>query len=188
MKARMDIEDTTDDTIISQVLDSVSRFIDEWTGRHFYTIAETRYYTAEWTDLLQIDDLVSVTTLSTDQNADRVYEITWATTDYDLWPYNAGLTSKPYSRLYAAPNGLYYFPSCIGKGVKLVGSFGWPAVPATIKEATLIQAGRIFKRKDAPFGVVGSQTAEMGQLMVIPRLDPDVEIMLRPYRKMDIGG
>jgi hypothetical protein len=185
-KTRLGIDDTVDDTIIGQVLDAVSRSIDEWTGRYFYSATETRYYTSEWDDLIQVDDLVSVTSIGTDEDNDRVYEKTWSVTDYDLYPHNAEVVGKPYSRIYMAPNGLYSFPASIAKGVKLIGSFGWPAVPAPVKEATLIQAGRIFKRKDAPFGVTGSTTAEMGQLLVIPKIDPDVEMMLRPYRKMDI--
>jgi hypothetical protein len=42
---------------------------------------------------------------------------------------------------------------------------------------------RLYKRKDAPFGVVGSTSAEMGQLMVIPKLDPDVKFLLDAYKK-----
>lgn len=52
--------------------------------------------------------------------------------------------------------------------------------PANVVEASLIQAGRVFRRKDAPFGVVGS--AEMGSGIVIARLDPDVRMMLDPFR------
>jgi len=181
------ITDTTDDTVIENVIEAVSRQIDNYTGRRFYVTAsdETRYFSAEHSEYLDAGDVVSITTLATDEDNDRVYEHTWATTDYDLLPFNASLDSKPYTRLELTPLGNYSFPSG-PKAVKIVGKWGYPAVPDAINEACCIQSLRIFKRKDAPFGVTGS--AEMGQLMVIPRLDPDVKMLLDPYRKMDIVG
>lgn len=50
-------------------------------------------------------------------------------------------------------------------------------VPPTIKLATQLQAERYFKRRDAPFGVMGS--AEFGTFArLLPKLDPDVELMI----------
>ena len=68
----------------------------------------------------------------------------------------------------------------------MVGKFGWCAVPDVIAEACLIQAQRLFKRRDAIFGVVGS--AEMGQLVTIAKLDPDVQMLLMAYRKLTVGA
>jgi len=191
VKARLwptGLTDTTDDTVFDQVITAVSRAIDNLCNRRFFTTAsdETRYYTAEFDDELAPGDLVSLTTLATDEDGDRTYETTWSATDYDLEPFNAALDGKPYTRLRVTPNGNYVFPST-RKGVKLVGKFGYGATaPPAVKEACLLQCERVYKRRDAPFGVVGS--AELGQLMVIPRLDPDVELLLRAFRKMDLGG
>lgn len=178
--------DTTDDAVIDAVREGVSRWIDTSTGRRFYAATQTRYFTGEFGDLLFVDDLLSVTTLKTDDDGDRVYETTWATTDYDLEPFNATLESQvqPYTRIRITPNGNNSFPTT-RKGVELAGSWGYSsAIPPLIREACLLQSIRIFKRKDAPFGVIGS--AEMGQLMVIPKLDPDIELMLRPFRKLEL--
>jgi hypothetical protein len=181
------LTDTTDDTVIENVIEAVSRQIDNYAGRRFYVTGsdETRYFTAEESEYLSAGDVVSITTLSTDENDDRVYERTWAATDYDLTPYNAALDGLPYTRLEITPNGSYAFPTG-AKSVKIVGKWGYPATPDAINEACLIQAIRLFKRKDAPFGVMGS--AEMGQLVVIPRLDPDVKMLLDPFRKFDVVG
>lgn len=54
----------------------------------------------------------------------------------------------------------------------------------TVNEAAMILASRIFKRKDAPFGVLGS--AEMGQMLVIAKHDPDVMLLMRSFRKGEI--
>lgn len=188
LKSRSNITDATDDTVLASVLDAVSRQIDEHCSRRFYknSVDETRYYTAESPYLLFVDDLVSVTTLYTDGDGDRTYESTWDTDDYDLEPVNASLTSKPYTTIEVAPRGLYTFPVDIRRGVKVVGVFGWPSVPNPIKEACLLQSERLFLRKNAPFGVVGN--AEMGQMQVIPQLDPDVKMLLKPFVKAAIGG
>lgn len=52
--------------------------------------------------------------------------------------------------------------------------------PSTVVEASVIQASRIFMRKDSPFGVTGS--ADMGTSSLIVRLDPDVKQYLQRYR------
>lgn len=54
--------------------------------------------------------------------------------------------------------------------------------PAPVVEALLIQAVRLFKRKDTPFGVVGG--SDLSAPMNIPALDPDVKRLLGPYTRM----
>ena len=176
IKAELGVPDAQDDSVIEQCIEAASRLIDETCGRVFYQeVAQTRYYTAEDGDLLFVDDLVSVTSLATDDTGDRTYGTTWLTTDYDLEPDNAALRGKPYGWIRLSPAGNRAFPTA-RRGVKLIGTFGWPAVPPMVKRAARIQAARLFKRKDAIFGVVGS--AEMGQMLVIPKLDPDVCLLL----------
>jgi hypothetical protein len=179
--------DTADDTILESVVTGVSRWIDGYCGRHIYAATETRYYTAEFSDEVAVDDLLTVTSLGTDADGDRVYEDTWATTDYDLEPANATADGGPYTRIAIAPQGRYGFPVGARKGVKIAGSFGYASsTPAQIKEACLLQCERLYKRKDAPFGVIGS--AEMGQMMVVPKLDPDVQILLAPFVRAQVRG
>lgn len=191
IRARLQFQadDAADDTMLESIVQGVSRLIDNYCGRKFYadTVDATRYYTAEFATVLFLDDdLISVTTLKTDADGDRTYETTWATTDYDLEPLNAALDGAPYTRISVPPSGNYTFPT-IAKGVQLVGKFGYAAtVPSPVKEACLLQCERIYKRKDAVFGVIGS--AEMGQMMVLPKLDPDVQLLLSGYQRVRVGG
>ncbi len=181
--------DTDDDDVIEAVIEAVSRLIDNYTGDRFYTTAsdETRYEVAEWADLLLPRyGIVSLTTLATDADGDGTYEATWSATDYALAPYNNGLDSRPYTMIETTTNGNYTFPVGTKKGVKLVGKFGWTTAPAPVCDACLLQAIRLFKRKDAPFGVVGS--ADMGQMVTISKLDPDVMLLLQAFRKMTVGA
>lgn len=54
--------------------------------------------------------------------------------------------------------------------------------PGPVIEATLIQAVRILRRKDAPFGVVGG--TDIAVARTIPALDPDVKMLLAPYLRL----
>lgn len=187
LKARLIGENATltnlDDLMMEQAIEGVSRSIENYCGRRFYVTEETRTYTAVHDDLLFIDDLTAVTTLKTDEDGDRTYEVTWATTDYDLLPDNAALDGAPYTMIAITPDGDYNFPVGIRKGVQLKAFFGYSTtVPAQVREACLLQCARIYKRKDAPFGVVGN--AELGELRVLQKLDPDVEFMLRPLARV----
>jgi hypothetical protein len=58
--------------------------------------------------------------------------------------------------------------------------------PDDVSEATALQASRLFRRHEAPFGIAGSP--EVGQTAVIARVDPDVRLMLRDYRRMAVGA
>lgn len=182
LKQSLGITDSSDDTMLDAILAAVSRQIDQYTNRRFYATTETRFYTARRVSDVIIDDCLSITTLATDADGDRVYEKTWSATDFDLYPYNA----TPYTRVEATVKGAYLFPVNIAKGVKIIGSFGYSAtVPEPVNRACLIQAARLYKRKDALFGVMGS--AEMGQLLVIPKMDPDVKLLLSGYIKPAFG-
>lgn len=178
------VDDQTDDAILESMINAVSRMIDRECKRRFYTTDsdETRYYTAK--DARQLwpeDDILSVTTLKTDPDGDRVYEETWETTDYDLWPYTAALDDKPYRAILVTPKSGETFPGLV-KSVEVAGKFGYCAIasrPPEITEACLLQCQRLYKRKDAPFGVLGA--AGMGQMQVIPELDPDVKMLIGNY-------
>jgi len=181
------VDDQTDDAILESIINAVSRMIDRHCQRRFYTTDEdeTRYYTAQdyqeaWLD----DDLLSVTTLATDPNGDRSYGDTWTDSDYDLYPYNAALDNKPYRAIWVNDNGDYTFPT-LARAVAVTGKFGYCLTgyqPAEVTEACLLQCERLYKRKDAPFGVLGA--AGMGQATVIPQLDPDVQMLLSAYVRM----
>lgn len=60
--------------------------------------------------------------------------------------------------------------------------FGWDSVPVSIKDATLLQTQRFFKRGDAPFGIAGSPSGE-GEMRLLSKVDPDVALMLRGYTR-----
>jgi len=113
--------DEADDATLRRCIERASRRVDDHCQRHFYVTTSTRYYSPTHTDYLRVDDLLSITTLSTDEDDDRDYDYTWAVTDYDLEPENG----FPKYVIRLAPNGDYSFYTGQRRSVKLVGLFGY---------------------------------------------------------------
>jgi hypothetical protein len=186
LKSRTGISDSYDDAEILNACRAVSRWIDEHCDRVFARRTATvllepcGYYAAE------TPDLVSVTTLKTDDDADGVYETTWATTDYELQPVNAAamLESRPYTSIAAVGSRL--FPVTYGSGrrarAQLVGVLGWPALPAAAAEAAAILAGDYLALGGMKFGVAGY--GEYGAVRA--RISSPALAMLAPYRRYPI--
>lgn len=183
LKAFLRIDDSVDDTEVGLALTAASRAIDQSAGRQFGVVdsAEDREYEALWDRrqclyIVEIDDLSTKTGfVVTDWNGDTVAEeVTDGDGGYRLEPRNALALGKPWTR--------FVLPSVATTWFTVTGSWGWAAVPDPIKAATLLQSNRFLKRRDAPFGVAGSP--EMGsEVRLLNRIDPDVELIIAPYRR-----
>jgi len=177
--------DTQDDAVLTMALDAATAQVDGYTDRTFTATAGTREYFATDSRALTVDPIASTVDLvvRTDDNGDGTYETTWAAGEYRLEPINAADQSKPWTRIVAI--GTRSFPTgTTHPGVQITATFGWPGgvPPAPVKLATLIQASRLFKRKDAPFGVAGS--VEFGsEMRLLNEVDRDAQNLLRPYRR-----
>lgn len=160
-------------------IEAASRWIDQQLDTRFYSAAETRYYTACWPDLVYVDDFVSLTTLRTDDDGNGVYETTWSATDYWLEPRAAALVGRPYRQIRRRDAGNYSFPIGVDYGVEVTGVFGYATtVPAPIKQATLLLAHRLWMRKDAVFGVIGTPGLGVTVVQAQIRADADVVALL----------
>jgi hypothetical protein len=183
-KAAIGIQDNSDDQALQAVLDATDDLINNYcdlpTGFDV-TASQTRYYTTEDPFYVITDDIVSITTLQTDNDGDGTYETTWTGTDYLLAPRNAALDGKPYTEIDTAILVTKTFPLTY-LAVKVVGTFGYPSVPSAVKQAALIQAGAVWSSRTAPFGVIGSQ--DLGGIMRMSRaLHPEAQVLLEPYRR-----
>lgn len=181
------VSDTVDDTVINLALDACTAQIERWTDQVFTaeSVATTRDYKVTSTGQLDVAPISTLTGLivATDDNGDGTFETTWAASDYRVEPVNAAASGVPWDRIVAL--GTRWFPkNTYRPTVRVTAKFGWPGgtVPQAVKLATLLQAARLFKRKDAPFGVAGS--VEFGSEMRLKeRLDPDAIDLLRRYRR-----
>jgi len=160
--------------------------IDDYTGRFFYKDGTalspvTRYFTPKdwWT--CTIDDIITFTEVATDDNFDQLYTTVWSTSDYMVEPINNPRRGWPYTRILAI--GAYILPAQLPQTLRIRGIWGWSSVPYEIQMACKLQASRLFIRKQSPFGVAGS--VDTGTVRLSSRLDPDVEALVRPFKKMD---
>lgn len=175
---------SAEDTAHDSILEAVSRQVEGYCNRHFYSAAATtKTFTAQWTDLLVVPDLVSVTTLATDEDGDQSYERTWSSTDYELAPFNAGDTGWPYTEIHvsrATGSNLYTFP--LGqRGVSITGTWGWSAVPLPVFEAVMLESLRILEQQSAPSGVMSFDS--IGKAIMVPDFHPTTKRLLQPYRR-----
>jgi hypothetical protein len=184
LKASLAITDSIDDTPLEAAITAASRLIDGYTERFFYADGTSqapvaRYYTPVDPYLVNVDDFTSITQLATDDNNNQTYTTIWTSADYLVEPKNNPRKSWPYNRILAVNS--YIYPYGYPQSVKVTGVWGWSAVPSEVNFATLIQASRLFNRRSSPFGIAGSP--EMGTVRLYSRLDADVEVLLRPFRK-----
>lgn len=193
VKAAARITDAIDDALLEVAIESASREIDSYCERVFYQTGSTavpavRVYVPQDLYVVQTDDIVSLTTLKSDSNGDGTFDQTWASTDYQLEPLNgiAGGITTPYTRIRAV--GTYLFPTYEPRNVdanqasvQVTGVFGFASVPTAVKQATIISALRLYKRLESPTGVLGF--SDVGVVRV-GRVDPDVERLIGPYRKV----
>jgi hypothetical protein len=183
VKAALKITDSLDDSLLEIAVESASRLIDGYTGRYFYNAGTaTRNYAANDSWIVYIDDVQSVSEVASTDEVGNSYT-TWGVNDYQLEPLNGlsnGLT-QPYTSIRAVKQ--YVWPFLADRAlVKITGVWGWASIPTAVKQATILQASRIFKRNDSPLGVAGF--GDMGVVRVGARLDPDVQHLVDPYRLM----
>jgi hypothetical protein len=186
LKTSLAIEDIQDDTGLEAAILTASRMIDDYTGRFFYrdgtTAAPvTRYYTPDSWYITNLDDFVSLNQIALDDDFDQTYTTILAASDYLIDPVNNARRGWPYTRITAIDR--YIFPYAYPQSVRVQAVWGWPSIPAEIAMATKIQASRLFIRRQSPFGIAG--TPELGTVRLTSRLDPDVEALIRPFKKMN---
>lgn len=189
LKAALRLTDSIDDSLLELSIESASREIDGYTERFFYSTSATRVYAPNNVYVVETDDIVSVTSVKTSTDG-LTFDQTLLSTDYQLEPLNGivgGLVS-PYTQMRAVGDYLWpaYSPQTIyhlEASVQVVGVFGWSAIPAAIRQATLILAMRLFKRLDAPLGMISNDLGSMR----VGRFDPDVEALVAPFRKVSAG-
>jgi hypothetical protein len=183
----INVSNSVDDAFLALAVESSSRSIDVACNRQFgkVAVAEQRFYTAAWDRtrcrwVVPIDDLMSATGLAAvtlDSDGNEVGEID----DYVLEPRNAAQTGRPWTRMMVRPNSAQV-PTGATDEVAITASWGWTAVPDAIKQACLLQGSRFHHRRESPYGIAGSPDVG-SELRLLARLDPDVAVMVGPFRR-----
>ena len=191
IKNYMSISDNTDNDLLEDLIESASRSIDRIANRRFYldATASARLYRAYSDIFVYVDDIGTTSSLvvATDENGNGTYSKTLTLNqDYILDPLTASSLGRPFTQLTMVSNTETWpiFPGLtqngLRPGVQVTARWGWPSVPDDINMACLILAADLYKRKDAPGGILG-----LGDLGVV-RMSPvgrDITAMVRAYKK-----
>lgn len=185
LKTRLGITDTNDDTVLTAALASASRAIGKYCRRQFNDAGavSARYFYPMSRFLVEVDDFSTTTglILELDTDDDGVYETLTIDTDFQNEPLNGirdGETGWPFWRIRAVESE--YFRNGRRASVKVTARWGWAAIPAPVKEATLALAEETFKMKDSPYGIAGM--GEFGFVRV--RENPKIVSLLKDYRRV----
>lgn len=188
-KAYLGIADSENDALLQYALDSATRFIQQFTGRSFVAeTAATKYFTPYEPDALDLGFDLRATTnadvaISVDTAGDLTFSQALLATDFILKPLMPFPDAGIYSRIEIAPLSSAAFIWGASTQVRIVGNWGYVVnndAPIDVKQACLIQASRLYQRKDAPFGIL--QTTDLGQFTRIGTEDQDVMALLTPYK------
>jgi hypothetical protein len=191
IKAYMSISDNTDNDLLENLVESASRSIDRIANRRFYldATASARLYRAYSNIFVFVDDIGTTSGLivAMDEDGNGTYSKTLTlNTDYILDPLTSPSLNRPYTQLTMVSNTESWpiFPGITSNGlrpgVQVTARWGWPSVPDDLNMACLILTADLYKRKDAPGGILG-----LGDLGVV-RMSPigrDVTAMVRAYKK-----
>ena len=184
---RMGHAGATSPDLTTKIVDAISAAqtaIDNDTDRTFEPSTRTIYFGSDGSNVLDVPDLVSVTTIKVDDDDDGIYETTIAATDYELDTYRTTQAGWPFEQVRLLER---CWPSG-GKRrrrIEIVGSWGWSAVPAPINQAATLLALRIAQRPSAAlFGV--QSFGEIGA-SYIRNQDPDYVRLISQYVKPQIA-
>lgn len=181
---------TAEDAQMESAIEAASRSIDAYCNRRFYLDASTsaRVYYAESPIRCTVDDFSTTTGLiiAIDTGDNGTYDQTWASTEYILEPINreiGGVSGQPYNTIIAAVPRMFPITGRRPR-VQVTAKWGWAAEPDSVHQACLIQSSRIYRRAQTPEGFAAGEA--FGAIRVSTRLDPDVQMLLAPFRRQ--GG
>lgn len=195
LAAHLNISDNVDDAALAAAASAASVQVVRWCDNGGFDKtavgSETaRVFRPRDQLVCVVDDFHDTTNLvvKTDDDETGTYETTWTvTTDYILEPLNGRQYGQTWSYNRVVAVGDRRFTCSDRATVQLTAAWGWATPPDAVVQAALIQAARIFKRRTSPEGVLGG-FGEFGAVRVSARMDPDVALLLQPYRRTSAIG
>ena len=180
VKARLGIGDTSEDTTITQVLNSAITTAEKYTGRLFVAATATRefradapYVTGDKRRLNLFADLHALTTLT---NGDGTVI---AALDYYLFPWEA-----PYYEVQLAVDSGLFFNS-ISQRISVAGNWGYSSTcPADVFQAIIDLAHYLYFGVHSGTGGANLQASRQTGLIVAPdQIPPKIVSVLDLYRR-----
>ena len=155
LKTYLGLSGSGQDDNLENAIEGASREIDQYTGRIFYqTDSQDNFYTPNNFFIQEVDDISSASGLvvKLDTTDDGTHDTTLVKdTDFALLPVNVSNALdqyQPYTHIKILDNrSSERFDPDIFNNIKVTAQFGFSSVPDAIKQATFLQATRLFKRK-----------------------------------------
>ena len=144
-QSALDVQGAAHDRRLISLLEGVSRQVDGWCSRHFFTLSATRLFDSNDSATLRTPDLISVypSGMRTDEGGKRSFDTVWDASDFLLHPANADPTgghdaSRPYTAALAG--GQRGFP--VGpRTVRISGEWGYWRRLRRAEETTAARIG-----------------------------------------------
>lgn len=189
VRSWLGIYDPADDPELTLALAAAEESVGIWCGYDFDLAAQpsTRIFAPASRYLLDLSAAgytignTAGLGIAVDDDDDGTYELVWTAADWQTEPLNAtgpGGVTWPVTHLRAV--GDHRFPVG-GSGrarVQVTARWGWPAVPASVKTATMMLAASWHQRRATVTGRSGFD----GYFSAAIRDDPTIQDLLAPYR------
>lgn len=187
LKAYIRVTDTVDDAEIAVAITAASRAIDDHTNRQFGKVAapEARRYSARY-DYERCRWVVDIDDLATVSGFTAVVTNVGNLDSYDLEPVNAIQKGMVWTRLVVKTDSTAT-PTGDANEIAITAPWGWPTVPVPVTQAGRLQASRFLSRRESPYGIAGSPD-QGSEMRLLSRVDPDVGVSLRAYRRTRAVG
>lgn len=184
-------EQTGEDANLTQALASATDEVDDHCNRQFNqdAVATPRIYAPQLGtsmyvfysgNVIRTDDFYTTDSLVIEVGQfGGGYGTPWSASDYELLPRNGvvgGAPGFPFNRLQLSPylGGVFFNRD----RVRVTAKWGWAAVPASVRQATLLLAAENHALQGAPLGIAGFN---QGLGIVKVHNIPQVEKLLRKY-------
>lgn len=191
-------DDATLTAILSAAENTINLFCNRPDGFLADAAASARRYAGSGKPYQSIDECIAITLVEVKSSPTDTTYTAWAATDWLGFrgdPEDPNFNGLPYTMLMVDPTGdyaVFYSGSFVTRGgfrptvevnrgvptVRVTARWGYSAaVPADIKEATIMFAARIYKRLEGSMSDALA-SGELGTLLYRQQLDPDIKQLL----------
>ena len=215
-KHRLNIDDSRNDYEAQLAIQTVTNWINNYCGRHFYQLNETRTFVPSGIWGAALDDLVSTPSVAEnvqvnlDYDGNGNYDVAWTQNvnyqlklgpmgnEADNYNINAGGVPKPYRYLQVI-TGVSGATDIIGGGwlpwlwpftflnrIQVIGTWGWNTVPPAVSQASMMLCVDHYKSKDAPWGVAGVSDLGLVKVQSNPWVVELLHDYINPQRKWGV--
>lgn len=176
LKTRLNINDSTHDDVLTSVARSATRKVSKFCGQRFDSYVSTKGYPIP-RDLLTLntDPFTAVSSIEIDQSGSGNFEGVPAG-NFEFSRSGEFATdwldseAVPYNTITRTDGQFFPFRTWLTRAerIRVTATWGWPAVPENVSEATAIVAAQLWALRSQPWGVAGSPETGVVRVQNIP--------------------